>query len=77
MISEEGQYNLNNLKEISVTESFMGLDIKTRNCQSIDKYNECKTMLHLDNLRDECGCLPLSLRLSEEVKLKRIIPYFC
>ena len=69
VISEEGQYNLNNLKEISVTDSFMGLDIKTRNCQSIGKYDECKTMLHMENLRHECGCLPLSLRLSEEVKL--------
>ena len=77
MISEEGVYNLNNLKEISVTDSFMGLDIEKRNCQSIEKYDECKTLLHLENLRHKCGCLPLSLRLSEEVKIKRIMPCFC
>ena len=69
VISEEGQYNLNNLKKISVTDSFMGLDIKKRNCQSIDKYDQCKTMLHMENLRHECGCLPLSLRVYEEVTL--------
>ena len=67
-IIEEGQYNLNNLKEISVTDSFMGLDRATRNCQESEKYEDCKTWLHVDSLRKECGCLPLALRLSEKVK---------
>ena len=67
-IIEEGQYNLNNLKEISVTDSFMGLDRATRNCQEPVTYNKCKTWLHVENLRKECRCLPLSLRLSELVK---------
>ena len=64
---EEGQYNLNNLKEISVTDSFMGLDEATRNCQEIETYDDCKTWLHVDNLRKKCGCLPLSLKLSDKV----------
>ena len=63
----EGQYNLNNLKEITVTDSFMGLDRDTRKCQNLETYNDCKTRLHIDNLRRKCGCLPLSIRLSEEV----------
>ena len=67
-ILEEGQYNFNNLKEISVTDSYMGLDRATRNCQETETYNKCKTWLHVDNLRQECGCLPLSLKLSEKVK---------
>ena len=69
-ISEEGQYNLNNLKEISVTDAFMGLDKKTRNCQSIDKHHECNTMVYMENLKHECGCLPLALRVFEKVKLE-------
>ena len=67
-IIEEGQYNLNNLKEISVTDSFMGLDKATRHCQETDTYDDCKTWLHVDNLRMECGCLPLYLKLSDKVK---------
>ena len=63
----EGQYNLNNIKEISVTDSFMGFDRETRKCQTIETYNDCKTRLHVENLRQECGCLPLSLRLSGKV----------
>ena len=70
-INEEGQYNLNNLKEISVTDSFMGLDGATRNCQETESYEDCKTWIHVENLRQECGCLPLSLGLSEKVKLKK------
>ena len=64
----EGQYNFLSLKEISVTKSFMGLDIDTIKCQNIESYNDCKTRLYVSNMRKECGCLPLSLSLSEEVK---------
>ena len=64
----EGQYNLHSMKVIEVTDSFLGLDSDTRNCQNIETYNECKSG-HLKKLRKECGCLPLPLRLSEEVKV--------
>ena len=64
----EGQYNLHSMKEIKVTDSFMGLDRDTRNCQNIETYNDCKSRQHSENLRKVCGCLPLSLRLSEKVK---------
>ena len=64
----EGQYNLNNIKEIDVTDSFMGLDKDTRKCQNIETYDTCKTRLYIERLRQECGCLPLSLRLSGKVK---------
>ena len=64
----EGQYNLHSTKEISVTESFMGLDRDIRKCQNIETYEGCKTRLYIKHLRQECGCLPLSLKLSEKVK---------
>ena len=66
-IFDEGEYNLNNLKEIAVTESFMELDRDSRKCQNIETYEDCKTKSHADYLRQNCGCLPLSLRLSEKV----------
>ena len=71
----EGEFNINNIKEIAVTESFMGLDRDTRKCQNIETYVECKTRLHVEQLKQECGCLPLSLSLSEKVKYIQIYVY--
>ena len=64
----EGQYNLQSMKEISVTDSFMGLDKNTIKCQNIEKLTSCKTRIHIENMRQECGCLPISIKLSERVK---------
>ena len=63
----EGQYNLLSLKEIRVTSSFRGLDQSLRKCQNTEAYGDCITRKHLENMRTECGCLPLSIRLSEKV----------
>ena len=62
-----GRFNLLSLKEVKVTDSFMGLHQDTRECQNIETYDNCKTRLYIEQLRQECGCLPLSLRLSEKV----------
>ena len=56
------------MKEIAVTDSFKGLDRGTKDCQDVEAYDECKTKSYAENLRQECGCLPLALRLSEKVK---------
>ena len=64
------------MKEISVTDSFMGLDKDTRKCQNIESYEDCKTRLYAEHLRKECGCIPLSLRLSGEVKYMTSIKHF-
>ena len=56
------------MKESLVTDSFMGLDRDNRKCQTVENYDDCKTNLHVNNLKKECGCLPLSLRLFEEVQ---------
>ena len=68
----EAQYNLNNLKEIYVTDSFLGLERNTRNCQSIETFDDCTTRLYLEKLRTQCGCLPLSVSLSDMVKLYKL-----
>ena len=67
----EGQYNLHSLKEISVTDSFMGLNIDTRKCQNIETYDRCSTRLLLETLKQECGCLPIAIKLAEEVEYYR------
>ena len=63
----EGQYNFQSLKEIVVTDSFMGLDRDARKCQNIETIDECKTRLYVENFRRQCGCFPISLKKSEEV----------
>ena len=67
----DGQYNLNILKETDVTDSFLGLDQDVRNCQNVETYDDCTTRLLLDQMRDDCGCLPLSLIGNDKVIIKR------
>ena len=66
-LSGEGQYNFLSLKEESVTESFLGLARDTIKCQNTETLDACKTRLYVENMRQECGCLHLSLRLSKKV----------
>ena len=63
----EFQFNLQSLKEIKVSDSFLGLDVDSRKCQDIETYNDCKTRLYIKNMTQECGCLPLSHIMTDEV----------
>ena len=61
----EGEYNLNSLKEINVTNSYIGLHKDIRGCQNDEPYANCTTTQNIDTILEECGCLPLNMRLSE------------
>ena len=63
----EGQYNLNNLKEIEVKDSFLKLSPEDINCQHKEPINICTTRQHKDSLIRNCSCLPLKMRTSNEV----------
>ena len=63
----EGKYNLNALKEIDVTESYLGLDQDVRGCQNKESYHNCTTRKYIDTLLDKCGCIPLTIKLSDLV----------
>ena len=63
----EGEYNLNALKEIKVTDSFLGLDEEVRQCQNEEPFHNCTTRKHVEIFLMECGCLPFNIRLNEEV----------
>ena len=69
-LSGEGQYNLNIIKEIKVTDSFLELSRKIRGCQNETPYGQCITRLYIENAKTDCGCLPISIA-SFEVKLKK------
>ena len=69
----EGEYNLNSLKEINVTNSYLGLDKDIRGCQHDEPYVNCTTRENIDTILEECGCLPLNMRLSKVHDIKHQI----
>ena len=69
----EGEYNLNSLKEINVTKSYLGLDKDIRGCQHDEPYVNCTTREYIDTILKECGCLPLNMRLSKVHDIKHQI----
>ena len=62
-----GEYNLNDIKDIKTTESYLGLDQDTRECQNKEHHYNCTTRQYVDTILGQCGCLPLSIKLSNEV----------
>ena len=57
----EGEYNINALTEIKVTESYLGLDEDVRECQSKETFYDCSNRKYVDTILGQCGCLPLSM----------------
>ena len=70
-LTGEGDYNLKSINQEEVTESFLGLDQDVRGCQNEEHYDECTTRQYIENMRENCGCLPLSISLTDQV----IFPY--
>ena len=63
----EGEYNLDDFRQIKVTESYLGLDSDTKGCQNEEPLHNCTTRQYINTILRECGCLPLNLRTSEQV----------
>ena len=61
------EYNLNNVKEISVTDDFLTLDKTIIDCQNEETLEDCKTRKYLDALDEQCKCLPFSIRNHDKV----------
>ena len=68
VLSGEGQYNLNILKEIDGTSSYNALSQGITGCQNKESVGECTTRSYKEKLRKNCGCLPLAIRILEQVK---------
>ena len=64
----ENEYNLNVVKEISATESFLSMNRDVSKCQDDETWDECVTRKYINDLKDKCKCLPLSLRLLDKVE---------
>ena len=57
-----GNYRLTAVREIKVTDDFMGLDLKTINCQNMTTLHDCQQAKYLTNLTKKCQCIPFYLR---------------
>ena len=65
------EYNLNNVKEISVTDDFLTLDKTIIKCQNEESLQDCKTRKYIDTMVKLCKCLPFSIRNENEVSLHK------
>ena len=61
---KEGDYNLNVLKKVIATDSFLGMDQEIIGCQDSEPYYNCTTRQYINKIMGKCGCLPLNMRLS-------------
>ena len=69
----ENEYNLNVIKEISATDSFLSMNENDRKCQGVETFDECVTRKYIDDLKNKCNCLPLHLRLTNEVITETLV----
>ena len=65
----EGEFNLDDFRQIGITESYLGLDPVLKGCQNEEPLHNCTTRLYIQKLLEKCDCLPLNLRTSNEVSL--------
>ena len=63
----EGEYNLNVVDEVRVTDSFLGLHKDVRDCQTKELLIDCKTQEYKSKVLEYCHCLPLKLKTSVDV----------
>ena len=57
----EGEYNINVIKEIKVTESCHGLGRHVTECQNEEDIEDCTTRQYIDSYIKQCGCIPISI----------------
>ena len=57
----EGEYNLNVVKEVEVTDSYLGLGERLRGCQNGEDFDKCTTQHYKATMIDKCKCLPFSI----------------
>ena len=69
----EGDYNIDVMKEIMVTDSYLELDKNVINCQNKEPYFNCTTRHYVKTVLADCGCLPFNMRLSNKVPINCII----
>ena len=67
----EGVYNLNGLKEITATDSYLSLDQDTKGCQNEEPMHKCTTRQFHETVLNQCGCLPVSYFHEQDIKVRK------
>ena len=68
-LAGEGTYALSAVKEIDVTEAFLGLEEKTKLCQSEETSEDCWMKIYFKEGLVKCKCTPYSLRNYSKVEV--------
>ena len=58
----EGNYAITDIQKVFVTQEFLGLDSETRGCHRNSKLEGCETLTYLNNMKEQCGCIPSNIR---------------
>ena len=61
------EFNMNNVKEMKVTDDFLTLGKDVIKCQNDESQSDCSTRKLVDNLSKHCNCLPFGMRRTEKV----------
>ena len=56
----EGTYALSVVKEMKVTDEYLGLDENIRKCQNRESFEDCTTRNYIDEIHLRCKCDPYS-----------------
>ena len=67
LIYGEGEYNMNEVKEIKVTDAYLGLKQDIIRCQDHVTLTECATIDYIETLLKSCGCLPFNINIMNKV----------
>ena len=67
----DGNYAINDVYEVQVTDEYLGLN---RGCHENQNRAECETAKYLENIRSRCNCTPITYRsfFPNEVSLYHI-----
>ena len=65
------EYNMNNVKEISVTKDFLTLDKNIKKCQSKESLQDCKTRKYINTMVQQCKCLSFAISNDDEVSFHK------
>ena len=65
----EGEYKINVVKMITVTDSFLELHQSDRGCQNEESFDTCTTRLYSDNIFKKCGCYIFNSMLPNKVMI--------
>ena len=69
-----GTIRIKGVKQVKVTDDYLGLDLQTRGCQNDNTYEDCVTQLYLDLLKKECKCLPFNLQnYSKQDEINKVL----